>query len=127
MYIHFPADSNLLQLALKNSLFQHVLVPTIGNNILDLVVALHDHLVHNLLVALPFSTNNHNNVIFYLEGMIEYTKLHVSSVVKHQLDLSKCELVTLTADLNLIDWSLIFSPPIPLTMLGCNLLLNFLC
>ena len=31
------------------------------------------------------------------------------SVIKRQSDFSKCDLVALTADLNLIDWSLIFS------------------
>ena len=103
-----PADSNLLQQVLKNSLSQHVLMSIRGDNIFGLVFASHGHLVHNFSVALPFSTSNHNSVIFDLKGITEHSKLHVSSVVKQQLDFSKCDLVALTADLNLVDWSLIF-------------------
>ena len=85
-------------------------MPIRGDNILDLVLASHDHLVHNLSAALPFSTIDHNSVLFDLKGITEYPKLRVPSVVKQQLDFSKCDLVALTTDLNLVDWSLIFSP-----------------
>ena len=47
-------------------------VPTTGDKILDLVFASHDHLVRYLSVALPFSTSDHNIVIFDLEGIIEH-------------------------------------------------------
>ena len=66
-------------------------MPTRGDNILNLVVTSRDHLVHNLFVTLPLSTSDYNSVIFDLEGIIEHLKLHVSSVVKQQLDFSKCD------------------------------------
>ena len=64
---HTPSESGLLQLIFENGLSQYVLKATYCDNILDLVISSHDHLVDNLSVVLPFSTSDHNSVIFDME------------------------------------------------------------
>ncbi|KAK6029289.1 hypothetical protein OSTOST_04601 [Ostertagia ostertagi] len=47
-------------------LAQHVKVPTLGGNILDLVLTNTDGLIHGLSVAPPLGTSDHSSVVFDL-------------------------------------------------------------
>ena len=63
-------ESNFLVFCEENNLYQFVLKPTRGNNILDLVLCNNENLIKNCDVSEPFSQSDHLSVYFEIFGFI---------------------------------------------------------
>ena len=65
---------NFINLINEFGMFQMVKSPTLGNNILDLVLCQHKDLIFNLQNNQPFSTSDHDSLtfqLFYSQGKLQ--------------------------------------------------------
>jgi hypothetical protein len=90
----------------KYGLYQKVLQPTRGRNILDLVFGNEPHLVKNLQVVPPLSGSDHNTVEFYLN--ICYAA-STGNVDCNRRAWHSADNMGATEDLQRIDWQVSFS------------------
>ena len=88
----------------SNGLSQFVLEPTRGNNILDLVFSNDPNLLQNIRIGDAIANSDHNSISFEIS-----TPPITSSPPSARLNWKKANLVNILCDLDLINWSIVFS------------------
>ena len=88
----------------ENGFSQYVDSPTRGNNVLDFIYVNDDFALSGLNIIPPFSTSDHNSVIFNLVHLSHCTYSNMFPKYKFSDDILK----SICEDLKLVNWDCIF-------------------
>lgn len=99
----FSSDAGgerFLKLVQDCFLFQHILVPTRGDNILDLVFSTEEGMVGDISVEEPLGTGDHSMVFFAFYGLVNGE----NSIFKSGLNYSKANYKGISDILRIVNW-----------------------
>ena len=98
-----PHGKEFLELVEDCFLYQNVLLPTRGNNILDLVLSSEQNMIEEVEVECPVSNSDHNVLLFKLNCKTEWVKKMMKN---YRYD--KGDYISIKTELNAINWEEIY-------------------
>ena len=99
-----PHGKEFLELVDDSFLYQKVVLPTRGSNILDLLLCTEQNMIEEVEIKCPVSNSDHNVLLFKLNCKTEVIK---NLLKNYRYD--KGDYVNMKAELNAINWEEIYS------------------